>query len=221
MTEGEGSGAFANSLTDLMTSLMVIFILLLVATLNNRARQTQDVRSRLITELQKVLRGAGPNPADLVEVKKDPQDPLGVVVVMPRELSGFAFGSAELPAGAAAALGELVPKIVGVACGDLRDQIGSVTVEGHTDPTGSDLVNLKLSQNRATAVVVASLGSLPELSTQRTCFERLLSVSGRGKGETLGKQISMAEMPGERRVQFKLRVKSDEERTAKSGLGGI
>ena len=50
----EGTG-LASSLTDLMTSLAVIFILLLVAMLNNARAKGQNIRNEILIELQKEL----------------------------------------------------------------------------------------------------------------------------------------------------------------------
>ena len=52
--EHEGSG-LASSLTDLMTSLAVIFILLLVAMLNNQRQQAEGTKSLVLSRLQAAL----------------------------------------------------------------------------------------------------------------------------------------------------------------------
>ena len=70
-TEHEGSG-LASSLTDLMTSLAVIFILLLVAMLNNQRQQAAGTKNLVLSRLQAALekfREQG------VEVKSDPTAP--------------------------------------------------------------------------------------------------------------------------------------------------
>ena len=70
----EGTG-LASSLTDLMTSLAVIFILLLVAMLNNARQQAEGTKSQVLARLEdalKVFQKEG------VQVKTDPKDPLGL-----------------------------------------------------------------------------------------------------------------------------------------------
>jgi len=214
MADREAGGAFAESFTDLMTSLMVIFILLLVATLNNASQKTQDTRTQLIAKLAVALGTLGGDPTHRVSVKPDPADPLGLIVVVPNELLNFKINSPALSVSAKKFLTTFLPRMAGVVCApQFENAIGSVNVEGHTDPTGTDVLNIGLSQDRANAVAESGLQSLPEGPT-RACFERILSVSGRGKAETMGEALSPAEMAHARRVQFKIRVLSSEERAA-------
>ena len=54
-TEHESSG-LSSSLTDLMTSLAVIFILLLVAMLNNALQQTKGTKSQVLSRFEETLK---------------------------------------------------------------------------------------------------------------------------------------------------------------------
>jgi chemotaxis protein MotB len=221
MADEHEQAGLASSLTDLMTSLMVIFILLLVATLNNAHQRGQNIREEIIDELRKELRllGNGKN-GETVQVTQDPSDPLGLVVIVPHHLLNFSFGKFEIPPGGKTFLQVFIPKFVSVVCSRrFSDDISSIVVEGHTDPVGSDEYNIGLSQNRATEVVKQSLSTLRD-PAQRTCFEKILSVSGRGKGESLGEEnhLSEKEMAERRRVQFKVRVRSIEERAFVKGV---
>ena len=86
----EDSGAgLASSLTDLMTSLTVIFILLLVASLNNAQQEGEDTRNAILAELKKALQAFV---TQGVEVKTDPKDPLTLLVLVPQCLLEFPFG---------------------------------------------------------------------------------------------------------------------------------
>lgn len=212
--EHEGAG-LSSSLTDLMTSLMVIFILLLVATLNNAHQQGPNTRNEIIAKLRKELSLLGNGKGgDQIEVTPDPNDPLGLVVIVPHHLLNFAFGKSDIPPGGKAFLKLFIPKFVGVVCSDtFREDVGSIVIEGHTDPIGTDEYNIGLSQNRATNVVMQSLATLSDPS-EKACFERILSVSGRGKGASLGQvgKLTEQQMADRRRVQFKVRVRSPEER---------
>ena len=76
-SEHENSG-LASSLTDLMTSLAVIFILLLVAMLNNALQQTKGTKSQVLSKLDVSLKDFQKQG---VEVQTDPKDPLGLLVV--------------------------------------------------------------------------------------------------------------------------------------------
>lgn len=210
----------SGSLTDLMTSLMVIFVLLLVVTLNNSHQQTKGSRQRLIDQLEKQLGAlSGERPNDQVHVEADPSDPLGVILVVPRQLLDFAFGQAIVPAGGQGFLADFIPRLNSVVCSPgFRGEIGSVTVEGHADPVGGDIYNLGLSQERALAVAKESLALLPQ-GAPRDCLERFLLVGGRGFGETIGQTRPSLARAEERRVQFEIRLQSAEERAAHAGMG--
>jgi len=67
-TDHENSG-LASSLTDLMTSLAVIFILLLVGMLNNAQQEAKGVKSQVLTRLQNALKEFEKNG---VQVTPDP-----------------------------------------------------------------------------------------------------------------------------------------------------
>src|SRR5271170_3900883 len=102
----EGSG-LASSLTDLMTSLAVIFILLLVAMLNNQRQQAAETRNLVVSRLQTALEKFKQQG---VEVKSDPTDPLVLLVIVPEDLLKFDQGKSDIPAAGYTFLGAFVPK---------------------------------------------------------------------------------------------------------------
>ena len=82
MRGGKSYGVLSNSFVDLMTSLAVIFILLLCASLNNAQEERQSARSSVLAEIHKALKEFAPGG---IEVKTDPVDPLGLLVLLPPE----------------------------------------------------------------------------------------------------------------------------------------
>src|ERR1700739_381109 len=97
MASESSSAALASSFTDLMTSLAVIFILLLVATTQHtvmasaaRNKRTQHTRESILEELQKQLSETG------VQVEKDPKDPLSLLMVVPEQLMQFKRDKSDL-----------------------------------------------------------------------------------------------------------------------------
>src|SRR5258708_39559445 len=77
------SSHMASSFTDLMASLMVIFILLFVATLSNAAKRRETTTEILLGALKSALAEGG---LDAGGILKDDHDPYAVVIVMPEEL---------------------------------------------------------------------------------------------------------------------------------------
>jgi outer membrane protein OmpA-like peptidoglycan-associated protein len=220
--EHEGSG-LASSLTDLMTSLAVIFILLLVAMLNNQRQQAEGTKSLVLSRLEAALdkfKEQG------VEVKSDPKDPLVLLVIVPEDLLQFERGKSDIPSAGYKFLGTFVPKFVSTACStEIREGLSSIVVEGHASSEGKESDNLSLSQRRSMSVIQQSLTVLDRSNRSNApeahkCFLSLISATGRGSAEPVyvnGEE----DRPHSRRVVFKIRIKSLEERkeiVAQAGL---
>ncbi len=217
-TDNEGTG-LASSLTDLMTSLAVIFLLLFVAMLNNARAKGQNIRNEMLVELKKELRSfITTNPNESIDVKLDENDPLSLLVIVPQGFLNFATDDFKIYSNGRLFLEQFAPKLASTLCSDrFRQNVSSIVVEGHADPRGSDEHNIPLSQNRATAVVIEALRILSDPG-EKSCFATFLSASGRGKAESEGQELSEEDMARIRRVQFKIRVRSMEEREVRETL---
>jgi outer membrane protein OmpA-like peptidoglycan-associated protein len=212
-SEHENSG-LSSSLTDLMTSLAVIFILLLVAMLNNALQQTKGTKSLVLSKFQENLKDFQKQG---VEVRTDPKDPLGLLVVVPEGLLKFEQGKAEIPTSGKEFVQDFIPKFVSAACSvEMKAGISSIVVEGHASSEGDEKRNLRLSQARSIAVVQDSLdvldgGASGNALANHKCFVDFVSATGRGSAEPV--KVSGREDPSQsRRVVFKIRVKSLEQR---------
>lgn len=204
----------AASFTDLMASLMVVFVLLFIATVNNAKAKRQQIRSDLLNTLRKELQSSG---LDSTAITQDKSDPYAIVVIMPQDLL-FDRDSARVKMKGEDYLRRVTPTIVGVLCSKrMRQNIQSVVVEGHTDttynaagaaasPDRARTHNLRLSQNRSMSVVETSLGALRD-SAEHRCYQQLVSASGRGQEELLDGVPRDSER--QRRVVFKIRVHAD------------
>ncbi len=206
MRRGSASDNLAYSFTDLMTSLMVIFILLLLVFLNNRASVNTATARSLLEDMKRQL-----EPAGFRNIQVDPEDPYTIVVPMSGELMTFQPNRHELQPRGESFLRGTMPKLAGILCADkYRKSIDSVIVEGHSDSTpyrGASLVqsqslNLKLSQDRAMEVVQKTLHYLENAPAERGCFLEKLSATGRGE------QDLEATADKSRRVVLKIRVNS-------------
>jgi outer membrane protein OmpA-like peptidoglycan-associated protein len=93
-------------------------------------------------------------------------------------------------------------------------------VEGHTDSSGTDEYNWDLSQRRSMSVVRASLAVLSTQGSldERSAFLRLLSASGRGSAELAYGPGGQENPALSRRVVFKIRVRSFEQKTLSETL---
>jgi outer membrane protein OmpA-like peptidoglycan-associated protein len=215
-------------ITDLMTSLAVIFILLLTLFIRAQfaSRQvTQDIRQDVIDAIIAKLRTSQDESLNQVKVAKDPNDPLGIEVVVRDPLLRFEPDKSNLSEDAKKFLNQFVPLLTMVVCQDQRKNIQTIVIEGHTDrtfPTGKDPdeYNIPLSQNRARSVVEHALFVLKGTDEEgRDCFLNITSVNGRGLREPpmelIGKHdsdITTLDRQAMRRVIFKIRIKSTEQR---------
>ncbi len=194
---------------------MVIFVLLLVATLNNASAEGENTRNRILEDLKndlKIFSSQG------VQVQQDPADPLALIVLVPSGLLDFTVNGTAVPQKGIAFLNRFSPLLAGVACGKYRKEIASIVVEGHTDSTGTDEHNLPLSQQRSLAVVQQTLGALG--TEDKACFLDFLSATGRGSREPiLDANTGSEDKDRSRRVIFKIRVRSFEQREFHSLFG--
>lgn len=216
------SGATSSSLTDMMASLFAIFVLLFVASENNRGAGAKSARDALIKQLQGALPAAG---IDSAKIIGDPSDPYSVLIVLPDSVL-FPLGSATmLPAGRRV-VRQATPRIAAVLCpsksadsSSLVWPIDRVVVEGHTDTTWSRNTssaerrsrNLNLSQQRAMTFVRESIDTLvANQGPLLDCFLPLVSASGRGQEEP--RLDAALDAPEQRRVVLRLRLKSESRR---------
>jgi outer membrane protein OmpA-like peptidoglycan-associated protein len=204
-----------------MTSLAVIFILLLVAMLNTARQQAEGTKSQVLSKLQEALeifRKEG------VQVRTDPKDPLGLLVVVPEGLLKFEQGKSQIPPAGGVFVKEFIPRFVTTACSvELKQGISSIVVEGHASSEGDEKLNLRLSQARSMSVVQDSLDVLDDPTSgdpqdDHKCFVDFVSATGRGSAEPI-EVDGREDRSLSRRVVFKIRVKSLEQRGFETKLG--
>lgn len=196
----------SSSLTDLMTSLMVIFVLLLVTKLNN-----QDIKIR--TAVTRVLEKLQAHASNLGDAENIYPEGDVIVIVIPEALMSFQQSRAELSDKGRDYLKKHVPGWSALLCSaEVREDIDTMVVEGHADksvfpsvdPKRSKEKNLELSQQRSMAVVAESLTVL-EGSAHQSCFLELLSATGRGDAQPIDKDDPKSSK--NRRVQVRIRVR--------------
>src|ERR1035438_2275083 len=97
LRRSSGSDHLAHSFTDLMTSLMVIFILLLLVFVNNQGSANSAAAQSLLNELRRKLEPAGFKSED---IRIDPKDPSTILLTMLDAQLNFQPNSYQLqPAG--------------------------------------------------------------------------------------------------------------------------
>ena len=152
-------------------------------------------------------------------MEPDPKDPLGLLVLVPEGLLAFQFDSAEITSQGIEFLGQFIPRLAKIICDSrFKKDINSIVVEGHTDSVGTDKRNWRLSQERSMSVVDKTLMLLNDMKNDkdiRDDFISFISASGRGSTEVI--KVNDVENPEQsRRVVFKIRVRSLEQKIVKS-----
>ncbi len=219
----EHSSVLTIGVTDLMTSLAVIFILLFSAYVT-KVSET-DARTKVpVSEPAPEPRAGKATTEDIKGVLRDhfqrfelsldadPADPNMVRIVVPDALLNFEFGKGTLSAVADRFLVDAMPTYASLLCGAMRDRIDSLVIEGHTDDRGSDIYNLKLSQERSLNVMVKGLEVIKDSAPWAyRCFQEKTSASGRGRQDLVLDQSRELDRDKSRRVVFKIRLRSTDQ----------
>ncbi len=215
-----GSHTTTTGLMDLMTSLAIIFVLLLAASLAPQA--AHDDPADTPTPPPAPSPGAA-IPANTavhtllyehvaqfgLSVDEDPNDPLLMRIVIPEDLLNFEFGKSALTAQADRFLTDMMPRYAALVCGPLEAHVDSVVIEGHTDDRGDDNTNLRLSQERSFRVMTKGLEVIERIEpTVSPCFQRLTSASGRGRQDLISDPVTGIDRNKSRRVTLKLRLRA-------------
>lgn len=211
MNQSTISSHATNGLTDLMTSLVMVFILLFVAFITQTSSEAQSALQEHKHDVQTALKDHLSRLG--LSLDADPRDPLTLMIVVPENLLTFEFGQSRLSTKANSFLEEAMPFYASALCGPLRHTIDSLAIQGHTDDRGGDAYNLQLSQARSLSVMVKGLEVIRDRSPSAyQCFQEMTTASGRGRQELIHDGNHHVNREKSRRVIFKIRLRSTEQR---------
>lgn len=123
----------------------------------------------------------------------------------------FDVGKNAIKEGGQEFLQRFIPVYLGVLLQpDYAEYLGEIVIEGHTDTSGTYLVNLELSQERALSVAAYCL-EMPQLTEQQLTFLRsILTAKGKSYSDPIYHSDGSVNMDASRRVEFKFRMKDSE-----------
>lgn len=182
-SKDEGEKPFWISFSDLMTALMVLFLLVMSVALL-AVTKTVDEAERLKAERDREI------DALLTRVEQAAAEYPGISVDRERrtvnfgEKARFDTDSSQLAPEKAKELRAFVPKILAIAQGELgRKWLKRIVVEGYTDRRGTYLHNLNLSLKRSQRVLCVLLGApqsdeQPLTDEERAQIQSLFLVGG-------------------------------------------
>lgn len=123
----------------------------------------------------------------------------------------FDVGKNAIKEGGQEFLERFIPVYLGVLLQpEYDDFLGEIIIEGHTDTSGTYLVNLELSQERALSVATYCL-EMPQLNEKQLARLRdILTAKGKSYSDPIYNADGTVNMDASRRVEFKFRMKDSE-----------
>jgi flagellar motor protein MotB len=221
----------SSALTDMVTSLMVIFILLLVTFLHKEQTKIEEQTKKdaivedrvnvLSDELKSKLSAASIPEFPGIQIEQDKNDPLTLLVIVPGDPTKpfFETGNSVPTIYLSTFLKSFARKFLDVVTSEaFVNDIQSVIIEGHTDKRSGiqRFGNLRLSQERSREVMTQMI----DKASDQGLGDRFLTVaSAAGRGERDCKisadESDLSQAPC-RKVVFKVRVKSLQEHRLQS-----
>lgn len=200
----DGPSTLASGIADLMTSLAVIFILLLAAYIT----KVEDGNATPVSAKNPatVERDVPQEPHHLT-VERSAVEPDVMRVVIPEAILNFELGKSTLLPPAEAFLADTIPYYATMICGPQGHEVESFVIEGYTDDQGDDIRNLRLSQDRSFAVLVKGLEVIrARLPWAYECFQQKASANGRGRQDLVRNAAGQPDRGKSRRVIFKIHL---------------
>ena len=199
------------SFSDLMASVLIIFILLFVYNLiayeesmNETEKMIQELtstRMKIITMLQEEF------DKEDIDIIIDPKT--GAIQL--NESILFDSGKSQLKDEGKLFAEKFIPIYVKILLGndEIKSQISQIIIEGHTDDVGGYLYNLKLSQERSLSVAQFLIN--PEFDYMyKNEMEKYLTINGRSYSEPILNSDGSINKDASRRVEIKFRLKEEE-----------
>lgn len=212
----EGTGEAPNfwaSYSDLMASMLLVFVLLLVVALFHFSEHSAHAAERLAD--QKAMMQTFANVQQQLIAKLQGEVAAESVTLDPqtgalRIGDGILFeeGAAELTGPGRQKLGSLFDAYMRIVLApEFTPYIKQIEIEGHTNTNGTYLFNLELSQRRALAVMSELLN---RSGSDRTRLESLVVASGRSYANLIRDPEGREDPVRSRRIEIKFRLREAE-----------
>lgn len=207
----EEEPGFWISFSDLMASILIIFILLFVyklveyqANLTEKEQQIQELTStrvKIIEMLQEEFK------KEDIDINIDPKT--GTIKL--NESILFDTSKSELKEEGKEFARRFIPIYVKILLGneEVKSQLSQIIIEGHTDDVGSYMSNLKLSQDRTLSVAQFLLDDEFDYKYKKD-LQEYITLNGRSYSEPILDDEGNINRDASRRVEIKFRLKEEE-----------
>ncbi|MGP4106747.1 OmpA family protein [Virgibacillus sp. L01] len=207
----QDDGHFWPSFTDLLTIILLCFILIFITMMIIKSLQIEEmkktidqimgVRAKLVNELQTEFKDS------TLEIEVD--EKTGAIIFDTEIL--FAYDKAELKPASFQFLDEFVPKYLDILLQNgYEEYIAEIIIEGHTDRDGSYLYNLELAQERAYSVAAYILSDDFPYKNIQDHLQEKLTVNSKSYTDFRTNDSGDYSAADSRRVEFKFRLKDEE-----------
>lgn len=204
---------FESSMTDLMISLVVIFLLVIAAIILKLNDVKQEREQKVVIIIKALQEELNNKTHELnipgLKVERDADDPLSLDIEVAESNLKFDFNKFELNPQNKQFLSQVMPIILDVLL-NYQNDIDLIKISGYTDKVGGNagMGNIILSQDRALSVLNYSLKEIfsGESSPERSFLIDRASISGFG---STAKYLKATD-ESSRRTVIKIKVKSFE-----------
>jgi len=215
---------YSISISDLMSALLLIFILLLSGTLLKLSEQETEKQHTILqlkeqqeknAELLGTISEQEKAKRSIIAQLEGEMDQFDIEVVPEtgairiKEAVLFDFGKFELKPEGGIFLYQFIPKYAKIllAKQEIRKQIAQIIIEGHTDNIGGYSYNMKLSLDRADSVASYIYSEKFGDFEHKDIFQEKLSVNGRSYMNPISDNDTDENRRKNRRVEFKFSFK--------------
>lgn len=209
--EEENQNPFILSIGDLMAALLLIFVLLLSATLLNLQERAElaenykdvkkDIYQELVREFKDDLKGW-----DATIDEKD------LLIRFSGPRVEFDSDKSELKPQFEEILANFFPRYIRIiTLSKFKSDIEEIRIEGHTDNKGSYFYNMELSQNRTRSVLYFVLEKTKYNTMEKAWIQSNLTANGLSFSKPIANNNTELGQKRNRRVEFRIRTNAEKQ----------
>ena len=206
--------SFWLSISDLMSSILIIFILLFVyKTINSiKAERLKENIIKEITDTKENIIDRLKSDLSTKNIQVDIDDRTGTIKIDEKIL--FEVDQYYLKQEGKEYLKRVIPIYLKIFIENenFKNRLDQIIIEGHSDDMGSYLYNMDLSQKRATEVLKYIYTTIIDnfSNSEKQELEKYITANGKSKTDLIYKENGEVDRPKSRRVEIKFKLKDEE-----------
>lgn len=213
LNKDSGENPFGMSIGDLMAALLLIFVLLLTATLL-RLQDESDKKNQIVTNYNEIKRNLYD---ELYFTFKDDLsawdaeiDSTELTIRFKEPNMLFDHNQSVLKPQFKDILSDFFPRYIEVLTKNkFKDNIEEVRIEGHTDSSGDYYYNMKLSQDRTRSVLEYSMKNLPGNLDYSWALSHI-TANGLSSSKLVFNTDGTENQDASRRVEFRVKTNAEQ-----------